>query len=628
MKVLSKDLLISRGMVEQVKKEIGILKEVKHDNVVNLHEVMSSKDKIFMVMELVTGGDLFDRIAVQGPFKESEGRILFSQILSALTYCHQQGVCHRDLKPENVLLTSEGVAKLSDFGLGSIREKDTSENYDLLSTVCGTPNYAAPEVISKEPYDGRAADIWSLGTVLYVMLAGCLPFDEDNVVLLFQKISEADYTIPPWISSEATAVLKSMIQVDPKSRPSATDLWEFQWLKQSDNDIQKAFSSCIIPHDSVLHDLKEDEVFVPVQSFQSVNRSFKNAAGLIRSVSETGQPTQWNAFDMINDFLDISGIFELKDDMVARHTQFTSGAKESEILDEIENAVVALGGKVEKRTSCSLRLYVTSMKGPMRIHVSFIKLFNGERIVDLQKIAGNTPEFYKWYSDLINTLSISVFKHQETRTSEETKTVLSKMNAFELIGRNLNLGPMFELDEDRSAGHVQFSTRASLKEVFMTIGKGTLDLGGEVDDIDYDYERMELVAPVGGGRGMSITVRTLEVLPGIRVVQLLKHSGSMLDLCKFYNRLSASSLESIMMKRRDGRVVHPRAMTFGSFASGASSNSLRKSLDNLAAYDQSASIPGGSASESHPSNSTTARVSPNLDLIGDQTRVAAQNIKA
>jgi hypothetical protein len=248
--------------------------------------------------------------------------------------------------------------------------------------------------------------------------------------------------------------------------------------------------------------------------------------------------------------------------------------------------------------------------------------------VDLQKIAGNTPEFYKWYSDLINTLSISVFKHQESRTSEETKTVLSKMNAFELIGRNLNLGPMFELDEDRSAGHVQFSTRASLKEVFMTIGKGALDLGGEVDDIDYDYERMELVAPVGGGRGMSITVRTLEVLPGIRVVQLLKHSGSMLDLCKFYNRLSASSLEPIMMKRRDGRVVHPRAMTFGSFASGASSNSLRKSLDNLVANGQSSSIPGGSASESHPSSSTTARVSPNLDLGLDQSALPSQKIKA
>lgn len=627
MKVLSKDLLISRGMVEQVKREIGILKELHHDNIVNLHEVMSSKDKIFMVMELVTGGDLFDRIAVQGPLKESEGRIMFSQILSALTYCHQQGVCHRDLKPENVLLTSEGVAKLSDFGLGSIREKDTSESCGLLSTVCGTPNYAAPEVISKEPYDGRAADIWSLGTVLYVMLAGCLPFDEDNVVLLFQKISEADYTIPPWISSEAASVLKSMIHVDPKSRPSASDLWEFQWLKQTNNDIQKAFSSCIIPQDNVLYDLKEDEVFVPVQTYQSRNSSFRSTTGLTRSVSDAGHASQWNAFDLINEFLDISGIFESKDDMVTRRTQFTSGAKESEILDEMENAVVALGGKVEKRTSHSLRLYVTSVKGPMRIHVSFIKLFNGERIVDIQKIAGNTPEFYKWYSDLINTLSISVFKHQETRTGEGTKTVLLKMNAFELIGRNLNLGPLFDLDEDRSTGHVQFSTRASLKEVFMTIGKGTLDLGGEVDDIDYDYERMEIVAPVGGGRGMSITVRTLEVLPGIRVVQLLKHSGSMLDLCKFYNRISAKSLEPIMMKRRDGRVVHPRAMTFGSFASGASSNSLAKSLDNVA-VGQSSSIPGGSASESHPSSSTTARVSPNLDQGIDQTGLPEHKIRA
>ena len=164
MKVLSKDLLISRGMVEQVKREIGILKELHHDNIVNLHEVMSSKDKIFMVMELVTGGDLFDRIAVQGPLKESEGRIMFSQILSALTYCHQQGVCHRDLKPENLLLDHRGFLKVTDFGFAKVVT-------DRTWTLCGTPEYLAPEIIQSKGH-GKSADRWALGQLIYESLAG------------------------------------------------------------------------------------------------------------------------------------------------------------------------------------------------------------------------------------------------------------------------------------------------------------------------------------------------------------------------------------------------------------------------------------------------------------------------
>ena len=194
LKVMNKDYLVQRGMVEQVKTEIAILKQIKHPFIVNMHEIMSSRDKIFLVMELVTGGDLFDKIAVQGPLKEDEGRHLFGQILTAVAHCHGSGVCHRDIKPENVLMTSDGVAKLSDFGLGAMQED--GQDLGAMTTVCGTPNYAAPEVINKVPYDGCAADIWSLGVVLYVILAGCLPFDEENMVQLFEKVTAGEYTMP------------------------------------------------------------------------------------------------------------------------------------------------------------------------------------------------------------------------------------------------------------------------------------------------------------------------------------------------------------------------------------------------------------------------------------------------
>ena len=254
LKVLNKDYLVQRGMVEQVKTEIAILKQIKHPFIVNMHEIMSSRDKIFLVMELVTGGDLFDKIAVQGPLKEGEGRNLFGQILTAIAHCHDRGVCHRDIKPENVLMTSDGIAKLSDFGLGAMREE--GQDLDAMTTVCGTPNYAAPEVINKAPYSGYAADIWSLGVVLYVILAGCLPFDEENMVQLFEKVTAGEYTMPMWLSDEAQAILRSMLQVDPSKRPTAKQLMEHAWMRGSvDRTSDLAFGrfpSAGVPRETML----------------------------------------------------------------------------------------------------------------------------------------------------------------------------------------------------------------------------------------------------------------------------------------------------------------------------------------------------------------------------------------
>jgi serine/threonine protein kinase len=560
LKVLSKELLIERGMVEQVKKEIGILKQLKHPYIVNLHEVMSSKDKIFMVMELVTGGDLFDKIAIQGPCKEEEGKVVFSQILSGMVYCHEHGVCHRDLKPENVLLMSDGRAKLSDFGLGAMRECCAQGKYDLMNTVCGTPNYAAPEVISKQPYDGFAADVWSLGVMLYVILAGCLPFDEDSMMALFEKITTGEYSIPAWISEDASAFLQRMLQVDPRKRPTVQQLCEMPWIReQYDAAVGNAkelerFSSLALPGDDVC-------LFDSDASLSKSNS--------IRELAERNSvdDKQWNAFELINDFFDISAIFEAKDDLVKRHTQFTTEASISDVFDEIEEAVVALGnGRVDKRGKTVLRLYIKSVQGIIKVSVSVIQLQHGTSIVDLQKVTGNTTEFYKWYSELICLLSRSVFAEPGTQSSPTVRShSVSKMNAFELISRNMSLSPIFEHEEESALGHVQFSTSSDIRDVLLRIKHGTIELGGFVDAFDTDGGPIELIAPTST-KGMSLSVKYIEVLPSVHVVQISKRIGSMLDLCKFYNKLAARYLDDIMMKKQDGRIPHPRAKNlFSSF---------------------------------------------------------------
>jgi serine/threonine protein kinase len=151
--------------------------------------VLASPSKIYIVLEFVTGGELFDRIVHKGRLEESESRKYFQQLVDAVAHCHCKGVYHRDLKPENLLLDTNGNLKVSDFGLSALPQ----EGVELLRTTCGTPNYVAPEVLSGQGYDGSAADIWSCGVILFVILAGYLPFSETDLPGLYRKVSNISF---------------------------------------------------------------------------------------------------------------------------------------------------------------------------------------------------------------------------------------------------------------------------------------------------------------------------------------------------------------------------------------------------------------------------------------------------
>ena len=234
-KVLDKEKIQKQNMGNQIKKEISIMKMVKHTYIVGMIEVLASKTKIFIVLELVTGGELFDKIVSVGKLSEEQALFYFTQLVDGVEYCHKNGVCHRDLKPENLLLDENGNLKISDFGLSSLyvgdAEGDGTSRTEILHTTCGTPNYVAPEVLADQGYDGKKADVWSIGVILYVLLAGFLPFDESTIVALFGKIQAADFTYPSWFSPEVRSVLDLMIVADPKKRVSLAKLKEHEWLR-------------------------------------------------------------------------------------------------------------------------------------------------------------------------------------------------------------------------------------------------------------------------------------------------------------------------------------------------------------------------------------------------------------
>ena len=235
-KILDKEKIQKQNMGEQIKKEIAVMKMVKQKHVVNLLEVLASRTKIFIVLELVTGGELFDKIVNVGRFDEPTARKYFRQLISGVEYCHKQGVCHRDLKPENLLLTETGQLKISDFGLSAeftetIAENGAESGVNLLRTTCGTSNYIAPEVLADAGYDGFLADIWSCGILLFVMLAGYLPFDDKTTARLFKKIMEEEVSYPKSFSAGARALLAGILQKKPEARLTLAQILADDWCQ-------------------------------------------------------------------------------------------------------------------------------------------------------------------------------------------------------------------------------------------------------------------------------------------------------------------------------------------------------------------------------------------------------------
>ena len=216
---------------ESLQKEMSILQKVAHKNIVRTKEIYDTPNFTYIVMECMTGGELFDRIVDLGSYTELEAKTAFWDIMSAIAYCHSHGVVHRDLKPENILYNSadsNADLKLADFGLADVINSD-----QMLHASCGTPSYIAPEILKGKEY-GKEVDIWSAGVILYILICGFPPFYADDDVSLFKNIKsgEFEYTEPYWddASEEVKDLINSMLVVDPTKRITADGAMKHQWL--------------------------------------------------------------------------------------------------------------------------------------------------------------------------------------------------------------------------------------------------------------------------------------------------------------------------------------------------------------------------------------------------------------
>ncbi|XP_039128612.1 CBL-interacting protein kinase 1 [Dioscorea cayenensis subsp. rotundata] len=409
-KILDRRRILSLKIDDQIKREIGTLKLLRHPNVVRLHEVLASKTKIYMVLEYVNEGELFDKIALKGRLREKEARKLFQQLIDAVSYCHHKGVFHRDLKPENVLVDAKGNIKISDFGLSALPQH--LGNDGLLHTTCGSPNYIAPEVLANRGYDGAISDIWSCGVILFVMLAGHLPFEDRNLAVLYQKIYRGETHIPKWLSPGAQNMIKKILNPNPALRINVAGIKADKWFKED---------------------------YIPAVPIDDEDLSLEDAAVSIKEANEKvengNMPTHINAFQLIgmSSFLDLSGFFE-KEDVSERKIRFTSNISPKDLYEKIEDIVSRMGfqvqkghGKLKVMQQCKASTTLNpKSQGFLSVCAEVFELSPSLYVVELRKSYGDASLYRQLCTELNEGLGIC-----QSQQLLKSQSLMTELNGFE-----------------------------------------------------------------------------------------------------------------------------------------------------------------------------------------------------
>ncbi|KAL6534845.1 CBL-interacting serine/threonine-protein kinase 6 [Orobanche gracilis] len=369
MKVVEKEKVIRVGMMEQVKREISVMKMMQHHpNIVELHEVLASKTKIYFAMDYIRGGELFAKI-VRGRLREDSARNYFQQLISAIDFCHSRGVYHRDLKPENLLLDEDSKLKVADFGLSAFTDHLRQDG--LLHTTCGTPAYVAPEVIGKKGYDGAKADIWSCGVILYVLLAGYLPFQEDNIVSMYRKIYRGDFKCPPWFSPESRKIITKMLDPNPETRLNIGQIMDSSWFKKS------------LPRSLRMNE--DREIMADDETIVGKGKEIETL----------------NAFHIISlsEGFDLSLLFEEKKRIEKEEMRFATARPASSVISKLEE-VGKMGNFSVKKSNSSVRLQglASGRKGKLGISADIFAVAPSFVVVEVKKLSGDTLEYNQFCS--------------------------------------------------------------------------------------------------------------------------------------------------------------------------------------------------------------------------------------
>lgn len=234
MKVLEKIKILEQADKTRVEREIKILKSLRHNNIIQLYSVIQTVTTIYLIMEYASGKELFDHIVLKKRLQEAEACRFLQQIIYGIEYLHKLKIVHRDLKPENLLLDHKKDLKIADFGLSNIYGKG-----EMLKTACGSPCYAAPEMIAGKSYHGLHVDVWSSGIILYAMVCGYLPFEDKDNDVLYKKITDGKFNIPNFLSEGAKDIIRRILTTDPAKRITISQIKNHPWFNSHSPSINE-----------------------------------------------------------------------------------------------------------------------------------------------------------------------------------------------------------------------------------------------------------------------------------------------------------------------------------------------------------------------------------------------------
>ena len=262
-KILEKCRLTRNRQIIRLNREIEILKKVKHPNIIQLYSVIETEKQIFLIMEYIKGKELYQYIVMKTKIPEDEACFFFQQIISGIEYLNDLKIAHRDIKSENILIEENTkTIKIIDFGLSNTY---SDKNNEILSTACGSPFYAAPEMLKGDYYKGSTVDIWSVGVVLFAMLCGYLPFEDEDRSNLYKKIINGKYSIPMHVSNYARELIYQLLEINPKKRITIPQIKKHSWIKYYNKNGKPIFNvglninKYIIPIDEDIIDEMEKQ---------------------------------------------------------------------------------------------------------------------------------------------------------------------------------------------------------------------------------------------------------------------------------------------------------------------------------------------------------------------------------
>ncbi|KZV25779.1 hypothetical protein F511_04840 [Dorcoceras hygrometricum] len=372
-KVINKNRLNDNvNLMGNIKREISIMSRLRHPYIVKLLEVMATRTKIYFVLEFVKGGELFAKVA-KGRFSEDLSRKYFQQLISAVSYCHSRGVFHRDLKPENMLVDENGDLKVSDFGLSAITEQVRPDG--LLHTLCGTPAYVAPEILTRRGYDGARIDVWSCGVVLFVLTAGFLPFNDPNLMNMYRKIYKGEFRCPKWMSPDLKRFLSRLLDTNPNTRITINEIEHDPWFSKGYTQLK-----CHETED-LCNVVKEEQ-----------DRKLLDL----------------NAFDIISfsSGLDLSGLFQEKHRPAEFVERFTAEEQPEKVIEKVEEVVNAEHGGVRLRRKKDCGLELDGHNGNYVVQLEVYRLTDNLVVVEVKREPGDVDMFSDLWKDKIRPLIV------------------------------------------------------------------------------------------------------------------------------------------------------------------------------------------------------------------------------